>query len=166
MERLIDDVRDMFGERNAELVRSVTTVVKAKVRARNLFGWQTFIDDVLIQLITHMIQTDFMYSGGAYVNCGIQGAIDRCRYCNAAKRKGEYEKVSLDDERFFAIPDPKPNRERDLDQLCISIEMRFGKDLAEELRPYLIGYEKKLSNNALKKIRTAEFMSWFEEYRT
>ena len=51
------------------------------------------------------------------------------------------------------------------EELCFDIQMKFGKELADELRPFLMGYETSLSKELLKKLKSKEFMSWFKEYR-
>lgn len=101
MEQLIKDIEREFGIEQAKKTRDVVTVVTAKVRAKNLFGWRYFIEDALIETISWMIRTEFRYSGGAYVACGMQAAIDKCRYCNAKKRRHNYEMLSLDDEEVY-----------------------------------------------------------------
>ena len=98
MEQLIEDIERQYGKEKAEKVRDVVVVVTAKVQAKNLFGWRSFLEDALVETISWIIRTEFQYSGGAYVACGMQSAIDHCRYCNAKKRRQDYEMLSLDDE--------------------------------------------------------------------
>ena len=167
MERLLKDVEIQYGKEAGQKSRDVVTVVRAKIIAKNLFAWRHYIDEVLIDLVGYMIATRFEYSGGAYVACGMQSAIDHCRYCNAAKRRGNYETLSLDE--FYQAEDEQEDEKQSVmkhaEELCFDIQMKFGKELADELRPFLMGYETSLSKELLKKLKSKEFMSWFKEYR-
>ena len=152
-----------YGKERVQLIKDVTTVVAAKVRAKNLFGWRYYIDEVLDDLIVWMIQTEFKYSGGAYVACGMQSAIDHCRYCNAAKRKANYEAYSIDrDERLYQIEDKREENRKKAWELYVDIKIQFGQDLADEVKPFIDGVQKELSKEVLAKLRTPEFMDWFK----
>lgn len=153
-----------YGKEKAELMKDVTTVVAAKIRAKNLFGWRHYIDEVLDDLIIWMIKTDFKYSGGAYVACGMQSAIDHCRYCNAAKRKPYYEAFSLDrDNRICQVEDHSADNEKRAWMLYVDIKLQFGVELADAVKPFIDGVEKELSKEVLAKLRTPEFTEWFKK---
>ena len=166
MERLLKDVEIQYGKEAGQKSRDVVTVVRAKIIAKNLFAWRHYIDEVLIDLIGYMIATSFEYSGGAYVACGMQSAIDHCRYCNAKKRRQDYEMLSLDDEEApIQVAGSDDARLYEIEVLCMDIASKFGEELAEELRPFLQGDEKSLDKKVLAKIQAPEFKSWFEQYR-
>ena len=166
MEQLIKDIERQYGKEKAAKVRDVVVVVTAKVQAKNLFGWRSFLEDALVETISWIIRTEFQYSGGAYVACGMQSAIDHCRYCNAKKRRQDYEMLSLDDEESkIQVAESDDGRFYEIETLCTDIASKFGKELAEELRPFLQGDEKSLDKKVLAKIQAPEFKSWFEQYR-
>lgn len=165
MMQLIQSIRVDYGAEEADLVASVVGVVRNKIVARNLFGWRDFIDDVIVDLVAHMIRTEFQYSGGAYVNCGMQGAIDACRYCSAAKRRGNYETVSLSEVENFMTPQEEPSYEEQTNELVMEIEMMYGPEIAQNIADYLEGRVKRLSKEVLAKCRTKEFRAWLESYR-
>ena len=142
----------------------VVRQVRANIRVKNYFGWRTFIDDVSIDLVGYMISTDFKYTVGAYITCGMQSALDHCRYCNALKRRGDYEYVSLDsDECFLQIEDESANFEKKLereahcDELYQKIAAQFGEELANQLKPVIDATEDKLDRKVIAQCRTAEF---------
>nr|DAH56619.1 MAG TPA: hypothetical protein [Caudoviricetes sp.] len=164
MERLFRDIETQYGKEAGKTCRDVTAVVRAKIIAKDLFGWRSFIDDVLIDLVLYMINDNFAHSGGGYVACGMQSAIDHCRYCNAAKRRGNYELVSLDE--FYQVADDieDSSTKEQADTLLFDISIRWGTDLASKLEPLVRGYQDKLSNDVLKIIRSPEFVEWFKCY--
>lgn len=153
-------------EKTAQVVR----VVRSNIRVKNYFGWRSFIDDVATDLVGYMIKTEFKYSAGAYVTCGMQSAIDHCRYCNAQKRRGDYEWTDIDE--CYDIGDNSYNPEKELvdkahcNELYNRIAERFGQDLAEQLKPVIFdGKTKKLSNKILLKCKTEEFKQFLDEAR-
>lgn len=162
MEQLFKDLERQFGIESTKKARDVVIGIKAKIAAKNLFGWRTFIEEVIIELVGYMIKTDFKYSGGAYVVCGMQSAIDKCRYCNAQKRRGNYETVSLD--TLYYVPDTRSSYINQADELVISIKLKFGEDFANLLKPFLYGEQDKLSRDVLKKCKEPEFANWFKDY--
>lgn len=142
----------------------VVRQVQANIRIKNLFGWRSYIDDVAIDLIGYMIKTDFQYTVGAYITCGMQSALDHCRYCNALKRRGNYEYVSLDDDEcFLQIEDESANIERQIEreehcnELYQKIAAQFGEELANQLKPVIDATEDKLDRKVLAKCKTEEF---------
>ena len=142
----------------------VVRQVQANIRIKNLFGWRSYIDDVAIDLVGYMIKTNFQYTVGAYIICGMQSALDHCRYCNALKRRGNYEYVSLDsDECFLQIEDESANFEKKLereahcDELYQKIAAQFGEELANQLKPVIDATEDKLDRKGLAQCRTEEF---------
>ena len=142
----------------------VVRQVQANIRIKNLFGWRSYIDDVAIDLVGYMIKTNFQYTVGAYIICGMQSALDHCRYCNALKRRGNYEYVSLDsDECFLQIEDESANFEKKLereahcDELYQKIAAQFGEELANQLKPVIDATEDKLDRKVLAQCRTEEF---------
>ena len=164
MTRLIQSIRVEYGDEEATLVASVVGVVRSKIIARNLFGWRYFIEDVLVDLVLHMIRTEFKYSGGAYVSCGMHGAIDACRYCNAAKRRGDYETISLSEVENFMTPKEEPSYEEQVYELVIDIEKVYGPEIAQNIADYLEGRVKRLSKEVLAKCKTKEFKDWLKNY--
>lgn len=165
MMQLIQSIRVDYGAEEADLVAGVVGVVRSKIVARNLFGWRDFIDDVVVDLVAHMIRTEFQYSGGAYVNCGMQGAIDACRYCSAAKRRGNYETVSLSEVENFMTPQEEPSNREKTNELVVDIERMYGPEIAQNIADYLEGRVERLSKEVLAKCRTKQFRAWLEEYR-
>lgn len=142
----------------------VVRQVRANIRIKNLFGWRSYIDDVSIDLVGYMIKTDFKYTVGAYITCGMQSALDHCRYCNALKRRGDYEYVSLDsDECFLQIEDESANFERQIEreehckELYEKIAAQFGEELANQLKPVIDATEDKLDRKVLAQCKTEEF---------
>ena len=142
----------------------VVRQVQANIRIKNLFGWRSYIDDVAIDLVGYMIKTDFQYTVGAYITCGMQSALDHCRYCNALKRRGDYEYVSLDsDECFLQIEDESANFERQMEreehcnELYQKIAAQFGEELANQLKPVIDATEDKLDRKVLAQCKTEEF---------
>lgn len=156
----------MLLERAEDRSKATTVVaqVRAKIRGKNLFGWRSFIDDVAIDLISYMIQTQFQYSIGAYITCGMQSAMDHCRWCNAKCRRENFEAISLDDDdSYLQIADEKSNLEENLieedrkSELYEKIASEYGKALADQLRPIIYNESDKLDRNILKQVRTEEF---------
>lgn len=164
MTQLIQSIRVEYGDEEATLVASVVGVVRSKIIARNLFGWRYFIEDVLVDLVLHMIRTEFKYSGGAYVSCGMQGAIDACRYCNAKKRRGNYESISLSEVENFMTPKEEPSYEEQVYELVIDIEKVYGPEIAQNIADYLEGRVKRLNKEVLAKCKTKEFKDWLKNY--
>ena len=165
MERLFKNIELTYGKDAANLCRDVTTVVRAKVIARDLFGWRHWIEDMLIDLISYMIADGFKHSGGGYVACGMQSAIDHCRYCSAAKRRGDYELVSLDE--FYQVADEETYEESNEEKesrLLFDVSVRFGQVVADKLEPFVRGYEDKLDKEVKKIIMSPEFVDWFKKY--
>lgn len=158
MNSLLESVRIEFGEDVFKEVSSVLRVVRNKVVAKNLFGWRTFIDDVLIDLVQYMIGTDFQYSGGAYVACGVQAAISAARYCSAQKRRGNYETVSIHLVEAFVKQDRTYAEQ--VQDLVTDMKHLFGEDIAEHLEEFLTGKRAKISKEVLARCRTPEFEEW------
>lgn len=143
---------------------TVVTQVKAKIRNKNLFAWRYFIDDVVVDLVSYMIATHFQYSVGAYVTCGMQSAIDHCRYCNAKCRRENFESVSVDDDdTYLQIEDKGSNMESQLiaedekSELYQKIAAEYGDALAEQLKPVIYNETDKLDRKVLQQVRTEEF---------
>lgn len=157
MIELVNLIRLNYGEEQAMLVYTVSSVVRSKIQAKNLFGWREFIDDVIAGVVMHMIKTDFKYSGGAYVACGMQGAIDSCRYCSAQKRRGNYETISLDEVENFVSPTQEPSYAEEMNELVLNIEEMYGPEIAEHIKAYLEGRISKISKEVLAKCQTEEF---------
>lgn len=165
MERLFKDIENAYGKDKARICRDVTSIVKAKIKAKNLFGWKDWIEEHLSGLIGYMINDDFKHSGGAYVTCGMQGAIDYARHCSAEKRRGNYELLSLDE--FYQVGEDIEDSETTqskADELLLDIEICFGKKLADMLEPFLRGYEDKLTKDALKIVKSDKFAKWYKEW--
>lgn len=147
-----------------ELTKSVLGMVKIKVINKNLFGWREYLDDVYVETVSHMIQTKFQYSAGAYIACGVQRAIDHARYCSAAKRRGDYEnRISLDQLHKLpeeaAVPslfDPYIKRGK-CDDLYDAICATFGEELATQLKAFIYDKEDKLNKDVIRKCKTEEF---------
>lgn len=163
MTYLIESIRIEYGEDIAKEVQAVTRVVRSKVAARNLFGWRTFIDDVLIDLVSYMIKTDFQYSGGAYVACGMQAAIDATRYCNAQKRRGDYETISIHTIEKFVEMQPSSNYAEKVERLMEDIADLLDEETTESIRDFLEGGNK-LSKEVIEKCKTPEFLEWLRNY--
>ena len=152
-----------YGEDITKEVASVVRVVRSKIVARNLFGWKSFIEDVLIDTVKHMIATEFQYSGGAYVAVGMQIAIDAARYCSAQKRRGDYETVSIHSVDYFMKDDKDYIYSFRVDELVEGASEMLGKETAEQVRKFLLGEIPKLSADVLAKCRTPEFVRWLKQ---
>ena len=161
---LILDIEKMYDKEKAKLSKDVVTVISAKVRAKNLFGWRSYLEEVLENVLNYMINTEFMYSGGAYVAWGMQSALDSARYCSAKKRRADYEAVSLDGLFQVAENTEQRSNEAQILDLTLDVSLRFGESFAKELEPFLRGYETKLSKDVAKKLKSPEFVSWFKDY--
>lgn len=164
MKYIIEKIRRDYGIEAHEKVSSVIRVVRRKVIDRNLFGRREFLENVLIDLVSYMIKTDFIYSGGSYVICGMQSAIDACRYCNAQKRRGNYETISIELVDNFTDIASKPDYTQRIDDLYRVIKERWNEDLAKDILPFLTGEKPKLSAKVLAKCRTPEFKAWLKDY--
>lgn len=164
MRDLIESIRIEYGTEAALQTASVLRVVRNKIIQKNLFGWREFIEDVLIDLAGYMIITEFKYSGGAYVACGMQSAIDACRYCNAAKRRGNYETISIYLVEGFMDKASVDYFEQVTD-LVIEIKDLLGDDVADHLEQYLRGKILKISKEVVNRCKTPEFESWLKNYR-
>lgn len=159
MNYLIESIRIKYGRDIADEVSSVTGVVRSKIIAKNLFGWRAFIDDVLIDLVAYMIKTEFRYSGGAYVACGMQAAIDATRYCSAQKRRGDYETISLHSvEKFVGVERSLGYAEK-VEELMEDIAQLLDEETTESIRDFLEGGNK-LSKKVIEKCKTPEFLEW------
>lgn len=166
LDELIRDIERQYGKQNAQKVQDVVVVVTSKVKAKNLFGWHYFLEDALIDTISWIIRTNFQYSGGAYVACGMQSALDKCRWCNAKKRRQDFETISLDDDDMpVQVSASYDGTLYEVDLLCMDIAAKFGAALAEQLKPFLAGDDSALSKEVLAKIQEPEFKAWFEQYR-
>lgn len=162
MKELLRDIRISYGADKAKQCEDVIVVIRSKVLAKNLYGWRWWLDEVLEDVVAHMIRTEFSYSGGAYVACGMQGAVDKCRYCNAKKRKPNYDTVSLD--LFYQVPDTTPNDAESTYDLLMAISSQFGDELAKQLEPFLLGYVDQLEKKVLDRVKEPDFANWFAEY--
>ncbi len=164
MNYLIESVRIEYGEDIAKEVSSVIRVVRSKIVARNLFGWRTFVDDVLIDLVSYMIETEFQYSGGAYVACGMQGAIDATRYCNAQKRRGNYETISIHLIEKFIPMEASSGYAEKVEELMEGVAKLLDEETTESIRDFLEG-GRKLSKKVIEKCKTPEFIEWLRSYK-
>jgi hypothetical protein len=158
-------IESIYGAERGKMVRETCLCVSSKIVDRNLFGWRSFIDDVMEELVQYMIKTGFKYSGGAYVVCGMQSAIDHSRYCSRQKRRGDYELISLDELISEDCESPKVKDVNEVTDLLFEIEVSFGKDVADELEPFLTGKVDKISKAIKKKLNTPEFRKFLEEVR-
>lgn len=163
MRYLISSMNIEYGEDITKEVTSVVRVVRSKIVSRNLFGWRTFIDDVLIDVVKHMINTEFQYSGGAYVAVGMQIAIDAARYCSAQKRRGNYETVSIHSIDCFMKDDKEYGYSIKVDELVEGASEMLDKETTEEVKKFLLGEIPKLSADVLAKCRTPEFVRWLKQ---
>lgn len=164
MKTLMKELSSRYGEAAAEKVESVLAVVQAKIVARNLFGWRAYIDEMLVDLIGYMIATDFEYSGGAYVACGMQSAIDHSRYCSAQKRRARFcSEVSLQDVEYSIQVDISGGTQAA--DFVEDIKAKFGAEVAETLKPFVLGVTDEISAEVVKKCKTEEFRRWLENYR-
>lgn len=163
MRFLMNSINIEYGEDIAKEVASVVKVVRSKIVSRNLFGWRTFIDDVLIDTVKHMINTEFKYSGGAYVAVGMQIAIDATRYCSAQKRRGNYETVSIYSVDYFMKDDKDYGYSIKVDELIEGASEMLDKETTEEVKKFLLGEIPKLSAKVLAKCRTPEFVRWLRQ---
>lgn len=160
MNYLVESVRIEYGKDIADEVSSVIRVVRSKIVARNLFGWRTFVDDVLIDLVAYMIKTEFQYSGGAYVACGMQSAIDATRYCNAQKRRGNYETISIHLVEKFIEMEASSGYAEKVEELMEDIAGLLDEETTESIREFLVGGTAKLSKKVIAKCKTPEFQEW------
>lgn len=158
-------IRLEYGEEVSREVASVLGVVRNKVIAKNLFGWREFLEDVLVDLVSYMIKTEFKYSSGAYVACGMQAAIDAARYCSAQKRRGDYETISIHLIDKFVGMEPSSDYTENVEELVQDIGKLFNKEIAESIRDFLVGKTDKLSKEVIQKCRTPEFREWLRNYR-
>lgn len=165
MKYLIESVRIEYGKDIADEVSSVTKVVRSKIVAKNLFGWRAFIEDVLIDLVAYMIKTEFKYSGGAYVACGMQAAIDAARYCSAQKRRGDYETISIHSVEKFLKAEQSSGYAEKVEELIKDIERLLDEETTESIREFLEGRTSKLSKEVIAKCKTPEFVEWLRNYR-
>lgn len=163
MTYLVESIRIEYGKDIADEVSSVTRVVRSKIVARNLFGWRTFVDDVLIDLVAYMIKTEFQYSGGAYVACGMQAAIDATRYCNAQKRRGNYETISIHLVEKFVEMEQSSGYAEKVEELIEDIATLLDEETTESIRDFLEGGPK-LSKEVIAKCKTPEFVEWLRNY--
>lgn len=162
--QLLKDLTSMYGPEAAGKAESVMVVVQAKVSGRNLFGWRSYIEQLLLDLVGYMITTDFQYSGGAYVACGIQAALDSSRYCSAKKRRDRYDNTSnLDDLEYKVSVDISSSTVRA--DFLEDIKASFGEELQKALEPFISGKVSKLTKDVIEKCKTEEFKRWLENYR-
>ena len=153
-----------------EIATKVVSIVKSKIIKKNYFGWTYFIEDLLVDLIGYMIADKFAHTIGGYVNCGMQSAIDHCRYCNAKCRKENYQLTSLDDEdSYIQIEDPDSDletqyeRKEHMQDIYREVQDRFGKELADQLKPIIYGEDSKLERKVLQQCKSEEFREFLEE---
>lgn len=163
MNYLIESIRIKYGKDIADEVSEVTQVVRNKIIAKNLFGWRAYIDDVLVDLVAYMIKTDFRYSGGAYVACGMQAAIDAARYCSAQKRRGDYETISLHSVEKFVGTRSSSEYVENIEELVQDIARLLDEETAENIRDFLEGKDD-LSKEVIEKCKTPEFREWLRNY--
>lgn len=166
MERLLRSIRIEYGSEIHEKVADVTSVLRSKIVNRNLFGWTYFINDVLTDVVAYMIQTDFQYSGGAYVYCGWHNAVSAARYCGAQKRRGNYDyrNLDIDEVQKVMVFESEPNYSDKAYDLYIAIEYDWGHELAEELKPFINGEQDKLSKDLIAKCKSPEFIEWLRNF--
>lgn len=146
----------------------VVTTVRGTIRVKNYFGWRSFIDEVSDDIVGYMIKTEFKYSAGAYITCGMQAALDKCRYCNAQKRRGDYETCSIDELYSVASPEKSPMakllEQENCKELYEGIRARYGKEVADKLKPVIYGEEDKVESKILKQCRTQEFKEFVQDF--
>ena len=164
MNRMLKDIESAYGPEAAQLVKDCCSVARAKIVARDLFGWREFIDDVISDMALWIINEGFMKQrAGRYVSTAMQLAIDKARYCSAACRRGNYELVSLDD--LFQVADETPDTADENEEFLFDIEIAFGKAVRDELEPFVTGKVDKISKAVKAKLNTPEFRKFLEERR-
>jgi len=145
----------------------VVNLLKKQIMEKNLYGWRWYIDDVIVKIVHHMIKTEFKLTIAVYVRAGMQRAITQLRYATCAKRRGNYELVSLDD---VQVGDDSMEEEMDTAQrqneLYIKIMLNYGKELAEQLKPIIYAEETRLEKKVLRKVRTEEFREFLKDAST
>ena len=167
------NIRELFisldNEEQKQKAAQVIRQVQANIKVKNYFGWRSFIDEVAADLLGQMMKTEFKYSVGAYITCGMQSALDHCRYCNALKRRGDFEHYSLDEEFLSQIPDEYSNparrmeQEAKCDELYLKIKLQFGQALADQLKPVIYDEDSKIERKTLKLCKTEEFKEFLSE---
>ena len=162
MFRLFIDIDKTYGYEKGKKVRDVCTVVYSKVKNRNIFGWRWFIEDVIFELANYMIVDNFSHPQGGYVMCGMQSALDKSRKCNALKRRGDYELVSLDE--FFQVAESIEEEVNSTQQLLFDLELSFGEKVKDELEPFLTGKVDSIADAVKKKLKTPEFRKFLKEH--
>lgn len=135
--------------------REVISSLRNRIVRKNYFGWRSFIDDVLSDVVGHMIKTNFEKPLKHYIICGMQSAIDHCRYCNAKKRRGNYETVSLDE--IGDVADLQQANDMKAHELYASIILLYGKEVANSLKGIIFNTDDTVDVKLLKKIKTDEF---------
>lgn len=171
MDMLLEDVRDGYGLEIAKKVSCVFGILISNVRSRNLFGLSEYLEDLKIDLLTYMIETEFRYSVSAYVTCGLQSAVDKSRYYSAQKRKPQFDRgqrmfVDLS-ELNVGLEDTKCYDDQ-LEVLLEDISSAFGVSIAKEVRELLQQKDgvrfNKLAEALRVKLQEEPYRSWFVSY--
>ena len=171
MDMLLEDVRDSYGLEIAEKVSCVFGILISNVRSRNLFGLSEYLEDLKIDLLAYMIETEFRYSISAYVTCGLQSAVDKSRYYSAQKRKPQFDRgqrmfVDLS-ELNVGLEDTKCYDDQ-LEVLVDDISSALGVEIAKEIKDLLQQKDgarfNKLAEALKVKLQEEPYCSWFISY--
>ena len=133
-----------------EKVLKVRQYIDGKVRARNLYGWRFFVDELKVNMEMEIYKHEELfrqgvhneYGIGAYCNMALQGALNFAAMCATNKRKINFEATSLDalvETEKGSMSKQIPSRDSEdasRVELLVSIQQEFGtriQELAEKV---------------------------------
>ncbi len=151
-----------------EKVEKVKRYIAGMVRAKNFFGWRTFVEELKVDIeceiysyeaqhLAHVPGYEKEQGVGAYCNMAMQGAINYSASCSAQKRKINYEAQSLDalietEKGLMHVQIPsKEDEEVTKSELLMSIEQEFGNRIKKLAAAVLSGEQ--LSKEELEELR-------------
>lgn len=153
-------------------VAAVRKYIHTMVRARNLYAWKYFVEDLCTDMEVEIYKYEDLYRQGkyretgigAYCNMALQLAINAAYFYSAQKRKINFESASLDALAECETGDKTPAAKDDplsMTLLMMSIEQELGSEVASLVEKFFNGAEP-LSRAELKKLRTPKLKELLE----
>lgn len=155
-----------------EKVQKVMCYIDNMVRAKNLFAWKFFIEDLKVDAELEIYKYEDLHRHGKYKATGVGGycnlalqlALNYAAYYSAKKRKGNFETLSLDmtindddgSSKRPAYDPPAPENGYANVEMLMTLEAKLSPEIFQLVKRVYDG--ETLSNNELKLLRRQTYL--------